>query len=96
MSFAIALSVFQSFELRLTIPLILAFFGYHLSQQKKLDEFRKYRRAEKPPKVEEKGELETLFNTLQTKLRLSNRPAYIPSEGKMVSVSVELCVYDQM
>lgn len=53
--------------------------------QTKLDEFRKYRRAEKPPKVEEKGELETNFNTLQTKLRLSNRPAYIPSEGKMVS-----------
>ncbi|EEC18998.1 alpha-actinin, putative [Ixodes scapularis] len=53
--------------------------------QKKLEEFRAYRRAHKPPRVEQKAKLETNFNTLQTKLRLSNRPAYLPSEGKMVS-----------
>ncbi|XP_038075922.1 alpha-actinin-4-like isoform X2 [Patiria miniata] len=53
--------------------------------QDKLDEFRNYRGKEKPPKTEEKGQLETNYNTLQTKLRLSNRPAYIPQEGKMVS-----------
>ncbi|XP_076367736.1 alpha-actinin-like isoform X2 [Tachypleus tridentatus] len=53
--------------------------------QKKLEEFRNYRRVGKPPRVEEKAKLETNFNTLQTKLRLSNRPAYLPSEGKMVS-----------
>ncbi|KAH7641554.1 alpha-actinin [Dermatophagoides farinae] len=52
--------------------------------QKKLEEFRAYRRMHKPPRVEQKGKLETLFNTLQTKLRLSNRPAYMPSEGKTV------------
>ncbi|XP_015905751.1 alpha-actinin isoform X1 [Parasteatoda tepidariorum] len=52
---------------------------------KKLDEFRNYRRIHKPPRVEQKAKLETNFNTLQTKLRLSNRPAYLPSEGKMVS-----------
>ncbi|GFS72140.1 alpha-actinin [Trichonephila clavipes] len=52
---------------------------------KKLDEFRNYRRVHKPPRVEQKARLETNFNTLQTKLRLSNRPAYLPSEGKMVS-----------
>ena len=46
-----------------------------------------YRRSEKPPRVEEKGMLETNFNTLQTKLRLGNRPAYLPTEGKMISVS---------
>ncbi|XP_033627727.1 alpha-actinin-1-like isoform X3 [Asterias rubens] len=51
----------------------------------KLDEFRNYRGKEKPPKTEEKGQLETNYNTLQTKLRLSNRPAYIPQEGKLVS-----------
>ncbi|CAM2116960.1 unnamed protein product [Caretta caretta] len=33
----------------------------------------------------EKCQLEINFNTLQTKLRLSNRPAFMPSEGKMVS-----------
>ncbi|GAB6024874.1 hypothetical protein CHUAL_009988 [Chamberlinius hualienensis] len=53
--------------------------------QKKLEEFRTYRRKHKPPRVEQKAKLETNFNTLQTKLRLSNRPAYLPTEGKMVS-----------
>lgn len=53
--------------------------------QKKLEEYRTYRRKHKPPRVEQKAKLETNFNTLQTKLRLSNRPAYMPTEGKMVS-----------
>ncbi len=57
------------------------------SVQKKLEEYRTYRRVHKPPRVEQKAKLETNFNTLQTKLRLSNRPAYMPTEGKMVSVS---------
>jgi len=52
--------------------------------QKKLDEYRSYRRKHKPPRVEQKAKLETNFNTLQTKLRLSNRPAYLPTEGKTV------------
>uniref|UniRef100_A0A8C8ZKZ3 Actinin alpha 4 n=1 Tax=Prolemur simus TaxID=1328070 RepID=A0A8C8ZKZ3_PROSS len=55
--------------------------------QQKLEDFRDYRRVHKPPKVQEKCQLEINFNTLQTKLRLSNRPAFMPSEGKMVSVS---------
>ena len=49
--------------------------------QKKLEEYREYRRKHKPPRVEQKAKLETNFNTLQTKLRLSNRPAYMPTEG---------------
>jgi len=53
--------------------------------QKKLEEYRLYRRQHKPPRVQQKAKLETNFNTLQTKLRLSNRPAYMPTEGKMVS-----------
>jgi len=57
--------------------------------RRKLAEFRDYCRAHKPPKVDEKAKLEATFNTLQTRLRLSNRPAYMPTEGKMVSVSVE-------
>lgn len=56
-----------------------------LGVQKKLEEYRTYRRKHKPPRVEQKAKLETNFNTLQTKLRLSNRPAYMPTEGKMVS-----------
>lgn len=55
--------------------------------RRKLEDFRDYRRQHKPPKVQEKCQLEINFNTLQTKLRISNRPAFMPSEGKMVSVS---------
>lgn len=50
--------------------------------QKRLEDFRRYRQREKPPRVEQKALLETNFNTLQTKLRLNNRPAYVPNEGK--------------
>ncbi|BFZ12083.1 hypothetical protein BsWGS_15122 [Bradybaena similaris] len=53
--------------------------------QRRLEEFRDYRRKQKPPKLEDKAKLENSFNTLQTRLRLSNRPAYLPTEGKMVS-----------
>uniref|UniRef100_A0AAY5EI13 Actinin, alpha 2b n=1 Tax=Electrophorus electricus TaxID=8005 RepID=A0AAY5EI13_ELEEL len=53
--------------------------------QRKLEDFRDYRRLHKPPRVQEKCQLEINFNTLQTKLRISNRPAFMPSEGKMVS-----------
>jgi len=62
--------------------------------QQKLEDFRSYRREQKPPKVQEKCQLEINFNTLQTKLRLMNRPAFMPSEGKLISVS-QLCgTYD--
>lgn len=53
--------------------------------QEKLNNFRDYKGNEKPPKVDDKSRLENLFNTLQTKLRLSNRPVYMPAEGKMIS-----------
>ncbi|XP_073725400.1 alpha-actinin-2b isoform X2 [Misgurnus anguillicaudatus] len=56
-----------------------------VEMQRKLEDFRDYRRLHKPPKVQEKCQLEINFNTLQTKLRISNRPAFMPSEGKMVS-----------
>lgn len=52
--------------------------------QRKLEELRVYRQTEKPPKLEEKALLETTFNTLQTRLRLSNRPAFLPREGRLV------------
>ncbi|XP_077818234.1 alpha-actinin-3 isoform X11 [Macaca mulatta] len=55
------------------------------AMQRKLEDFRDYRRLHKPPRVQEKCQLEINFNTLQTKLRLSHRPAFMPSEGKLVS-----------
>jgi len=53
--------------------------------QRRLEEFRDYRRVQKPPRLSDKAKLENSFNTLQTRLRLSNRPAYLPTDGKMVS-----------
>jgi hypothetical protein len=35
--------------------------------------------------VHEKGQPEINFNTLQTKLRLSDWPVFMPSKGSMVS-----------
>jgi len=55
--------------------------------QRRLDDFGEYRSKHKPPRLEEKGRLETTFNTLQTRLRLSGRPAYLPASGRLVSVS---------
>ena len=42
---------------------------------------RDHRHQLKPPRLEQKSKLELTFNTLQTRLRLHNRPAYLPSEG---------------
>ena len=53
---------------------------------KKLEEFRDYRNGQKPPRLEEKAQLETMYNSLQTRLRVSNRPAYLPSEGRLIQV----------
>uniref|UniRef100_A0A8C6Y762 Actinin alpha 3 n=1 Tax=Naja naja TaxID=35670 RepID=A0A8C6Y762_NAJNA len=39
------------------------------AMQRKLEDFRDYRRVHKPPRVQEKCQLEINFNTLQTKLR---------------------------
>ena len=54
--------------------------------QAKLGEFRDYCRSQKPPKLSDKAKLETDFNTLQTRLRLSNRPPFTPTEGKLIAV----------
>ncbi|CAF1477539.1 unnamed protein product [Rotaria sordida] len=57
--------------------------------QAKLGDFRDYCRSQKPPKLSQKAKLETDFNTLQTRLRLSNRPAFTPTEGKLIADIVE-------
>ncbi|CAF1180208.1 unnamed protein product [Adineta ricciae] len=57
--------------------------------QAKLGEFRDYCRSQKPPKLHQKAKLETDFNTLQTRLRLSNRPAFTPTEGKLIANIVD-------
>eukprot|EP00052_Salpingoeca_macrocollata_P018860 m.155408 g.155408 ORF g.155408 m.155408 type:complete len:878 (-) comp20807_c8_seq1:31-2664(-) len=53
--------------------------------QQQMQEWASHRAEEFPPKLEEKGNLENHYSSLQTKLRLSGRPAYVPSEGKLIS-----------
>lgn len=53
--------------------------------QQQLAQFANYRTVEKPPKFVEKGNLEVLLFTLQSKMRAANQRPYTPKEGKMIS-----------
>ncbi len=53
--------------------------------QQDLIQFNNYRTIEKPSKFEEKGNLEILLFTLQSRMRANNQKPYTPSEGKMIS-----------
>ncbi|KAG1673121.1 Spectrin beta chain [Nymphon striatum] len=53
--------------------------------QQQLSAFNSYRTVEKPPKFVEKGNLEVLLFTLQSKMRANNQKPYFPKEGKMIS-----------
>ncbi|XP_055912166.1 spectrin beta chain isoform X2 [Eupeodes corollae] len=53
--------------------------------QGQLSQFSNYRTVEKPPKFVEKGNLEVLLFTLQSKMRANNQKPYTPKEGKMIS-----------
>ncbi|MCL4134690.1 UNVERIFIED_CONTAM: hypothetical protein GTU68_033976, partial [Idotea baltica] len=53
--------------------------------QQQLVQFNTYRTVEKPPKFVEKGNLEVLLFTLQSKMRANNQKPYLPKEGKMIS-----------
>ncbi|XP_076360233.1 spectrin beta chain-like isoform X3 [Tachypleus tridentatus] len=53
--------------------------------QQQLAAFNTYRTVEKPPKFVEKGNLEVLLFTLQSKMRANNQRPYFPKEGKMIS-----------
>ncbi|XP_052133456.1 spectrin beta chain [Frankliniella occidentalis] len=53
--------------------------------QKQLAQFSNYRTVEKPPKFVEKGNLEVLLFTLQSRMRANNQKPYTPREGKMIS-----------
>jgi len=46
-----------------------------------VNEFQAYRKIEKKPKRSEKFELEAIYATLITKLRVNRRPAWTPPEG---------------
>ncbi|XP_052768377.1 spectrin beta chain-like isoform X4 [Mya arenaria] len=53
--------------------------------QSQLTAFNLYRTSEKPPKFVEKGNLEIMLFTLQSKMRANNQRPYLPVEGKLIS-----------
>uniref|UniRef100_A0A8B9SFX4 Spectrin beta chain n=1 Tax=Apteryx owenii TaxID=8824 RepID=A0A8B9SFX4_APTOW len=53
--------------------------------QQQLQAFTAFCTLEKPVKFQEKGNLEVLLFTIQSKLRANNRKLYVPSEGKSIS-----------
>uniref|UniRef100_A0A8C9VA06 Spectrin beta chain n=1 Tax=Scleropages formosus TaxID=113540 RepID=A0A8C9VA06_SCLFO len=53
--------------------------------QQQLQAFTTYCTIEKPIKFQEKGNLEVLLFTIQSKLRANNQKPYVPHEGKMIS-----------
>ncbi|XP_011367239.1 spectrin beta chain, non-erythrocytic 2 [Pteropus vampyrus] len=53
--------------------------------QNQLQSFNSYRTVEKPPKFTEKGNLEVLLFTVQSKLRANNQKVYTPREGRLIS-----------
>nr|XP_008517198.1 PREDICTED: LOW QUALITY PROTEIN: spectrin beta chain, erythrocytic [Equus przewalskii] len=53
--------------------------------QQQLQAFSTYRTTEKPPKFQEKGNLEVLLFTIQSRMRANNQKVYTPHDGKLVS-----------
>uniref|UniRef100_A0A8C2CSH5 Spectrin beta chain n=1 Tax=Cyprinus carpio TaxID=7962 RepID=A0A8C2CSH5_CYPCA len=53
--------------------------------QQQLQAFNSYRNVEKPPKFQEKGNLEVLLFTIQSRMRANNQRVYTPKEGALVS-----------
>ncbi|VDL87612.1 unnamed protein product, partial [Nippostrongylus brasiliensis] len=49
--------------------------------REELGKFNQFRTTEKPPKYKEKGELEALFFTIQTKRKAMGRKQYAPPQG---------------
>ncbi|XP_063038503.1 spectrin beta chain, non-erythrocytic 4-like, partial [Melospiza melodia melodia] len=52
--------------------------------QQQLQAFTAFCTLEKPVKFQEKGNLEVLLFTIQSKLRATNRKLFVPSEGKSI------------
>ncbi|XP_056139093.1 spectrin beta chain, non-erythrocytic 1-like isoform X2 [Lampris incognitus] len=53
--------------------------------QQQLQAFTTYCTIEKPIKFQEKGNLEVLLFTVQSKLRANNQKPYVPHDGKLIS-----------
>jgi Ca2+-binding EF-hand superfamily protein len=51
------------------------------SVQKLWEQLKEYKKTEKPAKTNDKLGLEESFNNIQTKLRVNNRPPFVPPQG---------------
>ncbi|EFA82688.1 alpha actinin [Heterostelium album PN500] len=51
------------------------------SVQQHMAAYKTYKSTEKPPRGQELLELETIFNSLQTKLKLNHREPFVPPQG---------------
>ncbi|VDD80990.1 unnamed protein product [Mesocestoides corti] len=52
--------------------------------KEKLAQYTAYRGSAKPPRVEDKALLEALNKTIQTRLKIAKRPAFLPPKGQSV------------
>jgi spectrin beta len=53
--------------------------------QQQLTAFNQYRVEEKPPRFQEKGELEMLLFSLLSQMRANNQRAFLPREGRTIA-----------
>ncbi|KAM6427580.1 spectrin beta chain, non-erythrocytic 4 isoform 1-T1 [Liasis olivaceus] len=73
--------------IEITIPIITSqkFANSLAGVQQQLQAFTAFCTLEKPIKFQEKGNLEVLLFSIQSKLRANNRKLYIPKEGRSIS-----------
>lgn len=52
---------------------------------KLIGDLNNFKSVDKPPKISERLNIETLHNAIQIKLNAANRPAYVPPEGQSIA-----------
>nr|XP_028597620.1 spectrin beta chain, non-erythrocytic 4 isoform X1 [Podarcis muralis] len=82
---SLASELLEWIELTIAIISNQKFANSLVGVQQQLQAFTAFCTLEKPVKFQEKGNLEVLLFSIQSKLRANNRKLYIPKEGKSIS-----------
>uniref|UniRef100_A0A8D2LQC9 Spectrin beta, non-erythrocytic 4 n=1 Tax=Varanus komodoensis TaxID=61221 RepID=A0A8D2LQC9_VARKO len=82
---ALAGELLEWTELTITVIGSQKFANSLAGVQQQLQAFTAFCTLEKPVKFQEKGNLEVLLFSIQSKLRANNRKLYVPKEGKSIS-----------
>ncbi|XP_061453386.1 spectrin beta chain, non-erythrocytic 4 isoform X2 [Rhineura floridana] len=82
---SLASELLEWIELTITIISNQKFANSLAGVQQQLQAFTAFCTLEKPVKFQEKGNLEVLLFSIQSKLRANNRKLYVPKEGKGIS-----------